>query len=73
MKRKGSVINPLIRPLEFINYENDVEAALVAFKEVCRGADSVNMELVGDFTYTGKKQQITIRIRSVDGTDDGAK
>lgn len=64
---KGSVINPLIRPLESIDYENDTEIAIEAFRQACRGAESVGMELVGDFTYTGKKQQITIRVRNVNG------
>lgn len=62
-----SVINPLHRPLERINYKNDAEVALEAFRQTCRGADSVGMELVGDFTYTGEKQQITIRVRNIDG------
>lgn len=54
-------------PLESIDYTNDVEVAIEAFRQVCRGAEGVGMELAGDFTYTGKKQQITIRVRNVDG------
>lgn len=56
-------------PLESIDYTNDVEVAIEAFRQACRGANSVGMELVGDFVYTGKRQEITIQVRNVDGAN----
>lgn len=72
MKKKDrghpcDIVNPLLRPLECITYTNDVETAIEAFRQACRGAESVGMQLVGDFTYTGEKHQITIQIRSANG------
>lgn len=64
---------PVVKPVKHIDYSNDIEVAFESFRQACRGAASVGIKINGDFVYTGKNQQITIRVRNIDGTDDSAK